>query len=171
MGHARWPAQSAAVTATWQLATLPSAPQYWRATPTEWGPDFGKLVSSRIRMPGALRDHAPQPPPHDLGIPRRVRDEVLERLVGGRLGDPLEHGRHRLARAVAEQPVDILAQRHVLRAMAEAVLELIQPAGQPSQKRPRVLIEHCARSVPKPSKKYNVLNSDHSPDCFGNPTK
>ena len=28
MGHARWSAQSAAVTATWQLATLPSAPQY-----------------------------------------------------------------------------------------------------------------------------------------------
>ena len=51
MGHARWSAQSAAVTATWQLATLPSAPQYWRATATEWRPAFGKLVSSRIRMP------------------------------------------------------------------------------------------------------------------------
>ena len=45
------PWQSAAVTATWQLATLPSAPQYCRATPTEWGPDFGKLVSSRIKIP------------------------------------------------------------------------------------------------------------------------
>ena len=50
-----------------------------------------------------------------------------------RLADPLEHRRHRLARAVAQQPVDILAQRHVLRAMAEAVLELIQPARQPSR--------------------------------------
>jgi hypothetical protein len=51
MGHARWPVHSAAVTATWQLATLPSAPQYCRATPTDCDPDFGKLVSSRIRIP------------------------------------------------------------------------------------------------------------------------
>jgi hypothetical protein len=51
MGHARCPAQSAAVTATWQLATLPRAPQYCRATPTEWSPDLGKLVSSSIGMP------------------------------------------------------------------------------------------------------------------------
>ena len=37
----------------------PSAPQYCRAAPTECGPDFGKLVSSRIRMPGALRASRP----------------------------------------------------------------------------------------------------------------
>ena len=51
IGQVRPPAHSAAVTATWQLATLPSAPQYCRATPTECGPDLGKLVSSRIKMP------------------------------------------------------------------------------------------------------------------------
>ena len=128
MGHARCPVQSAAVTATWQFATLPSAPQYCRATPTECGPDFGKLVSSRIRIPVRSGMTAPQTPPHDLGIPRRMRDEVLERLVRRRLADPLEHRRHRLARAVAQQPVDILAQRHVLRAMAEAVQGLFRPS-------------------------------------------
>jgi hypothetical protein len=81
-----------------------------------------------------------------------VCDEVLERLVGGRLGDPLEHGRHRLARTVAQQPIDILAQRDVLRAMAEAVLELIQPARQPSQKRPGVPIEHRRAAYRIPAK-------------------
>src|SRR5258706_14797704 len=50
-GQARAPVHNAAVTATWQFATLPKAPQYCRAVPTECGPDFGKLVSSRIRMP------------------------------------------------------------------------------------------------------------------------
>ena len=35
------------VTATWQLAVFPRAPQYWRATPTECVPCFGKLVASR----------------------------------------------------------------------------------------------------------------------------
>ena len=49
--HARVPVHSAAVTATWQLAILPSVPQYWRATPTECVPCFGKLVPSRISTP------------------------------------------------------------------------------------------------------------------------
>ena len=49
--QARTPVQSATVTATWQLATLPSAPQYCRATPTECVPCLGKLVSSRISTP------------------------------------------------------------------------------------------------------------------------
>ena len=35
-------------TATWQLSSLPSWPQYCRATPTECRPCFGKLVSSMI---------------------------------------------------------------------------------------------------------------------------
>ena len=144
IGHARWPVQSAAVTATWQFATLPSAPQYCRATPTECGPDLGKLVSSRIRMPVRSGVTRPQPPPDHLGLPRRMRDEVLKGLIRRRLADPLEHRRHRLARAVAQQAIDILPQRHVLRAMAEAVLELIQPPRQSSQQRPRVPIEHWA---------------------------
>ena len=49
--QARAPVQSAAVTATWQLAILPSVPQYWRATPTECVPCLGKLVPSRISTP------------------------------------------------------------------------------------------------------------------------
>jgi hypothetical protein len=49
--QARTPVHSAAVTATWQLATLPNVPQYWRATPTEWVPCLGKLVPSSISTP------------------------------------------------------------------------------------------------------------------------
>ena len=37
------------LTATWQLSCLPNTPQYWRATPTECLPFFGKLVSSMIQ--------------------------------------------------------------------------------------------------------------------------
>ena len=143
MGQARRPVHSAAVTATWQFATLPSAPQYCRATPTECGPGFGKLVSSRIRIPLRSGSHGPQTTPDGLGIPRRVRDEMLERLVRRRLADARQHRRHRLARAVAQQPVDVLAQRHVLRPVTETVLELIEPPRQPTQQRPRVPIEHA----------------------------
>jgi hypothetical protein len=49
--HARAPVHKATVTAVWQLAIFPSAPQYWRATPTEWSPCFGKLVPSRMSTP------------------------------------------------------------------------------------------------------------------------
>jgi hypothetical protein len=34
------------LTATRQLSCLPNCPQYWRATPTECRPFFGKPVSS-----------------------------------------------------------------------------------------------------------------------------
>jgi glucose/arabinose dehydrogenase len=88
------------------------------------GPDRLLYVTTGWTENGAL--------PQDLGLPRGMGDEVLEGLIGGRLADPLEHRRHRLARAVAQQPVDVLAQRHVLRAMTEAVLELIQPSRQAS---------------------------------------
>jgi hypothetical protein len=38
----------------------------------------------------ALWQRRPQAPPHHLGVPRRVRDEVLEGLIGGRLADARE---------------------------------------------------------------------------------
>ncbi len=49
--QARVPVHSATVTAVWQFAILPRAPQYCRATPTDAGPCLGKLVPSRIRTP------------------------------------------------------------------------------------------------------------------------
>jgi hypothetical protein len=36
------------------LATLPSAPQYCGATPTEWRPYFGKAVSSTTHAAGVI---------------------------------------------------------------------------------------------------------------------
>ena len=104
---------------------------------------FGEARFVEDQNAGALGQSRPQPTPDRLGVPRRVRDEVLKRLIGRRLADARQHRGHRLAGAVAQQPVDILAQRHVLRAMTEAVLELIQPSRQSAQQRPRVPIEHC----------------------------
>jgi DNA-binding CsgD family transcriptional regulator len=45
----------APLVATWQLSVRPSVPEYWRATPIEWVPFFGKPVSSRTRasIPGS----------------------------------------------------------------------------------------------------------------------
>jgi hypothetical protein len=42
---------NAVETAIWQLAILPSAPQYCRCTPTERSPCFGNPVSSIAKIP------------------------------------------------------------------------------------------------------------------------
>jgi len=41
-------------TPTWQLATLPSAPQYCGATPTDQRPNLGKPVSSITHACGPI---------------------------------------------------------------------------------------------------------------------
>ena len=111
--------------------------------PDRMRPRFREAGFVEDQNAAAFRDHRPQAAPDDLRVPRRMGDEVLEGLIRRGIADPLEHRRHRLARAVAQQTVDVLAQRHVLGTMAEAVLELIQPPRQSSQQRPRVPVEHC----------------------------
>jgi len=51
-GQEAWSVAAWIDTPTWQLATLPSAPQYWGATPTEWRPNLGKAVSSMTHAAG-----------------------------------------------------------------------------------------------------------------------
>jgi hypothetical protein len=40
-------------TPSWQLAVLPSVPEYWRCTPTEQVPSLGKPVSSTAHAVGS----------------------------------------------------------------------------------------------------------------------
>ena len=82
-------------------------------------------------------------------------------LVMARVGDPRQHRLHRLARTVAQQALQVATQRHRLQPGTEAALELLQIPQQSTHARPRALIEHWPRSVPKLSATYNVLNSDH----------
>ncbi|CAM5705111.1 hypothetical protein SALBM135S_07643 [Streptomyces alboniger] len=42
------------LTATWQLARLPSVPQYWRATPTDARPHLGNDTSSTTHTSGRI---------------------------------------------------------------------------------------------------------------------
>ncbi len=159
--HARAPVHSAAVTATWQFAILPSAPQYCRATPTECGPCFGKARAVEDQHAAAFGHHRAQPSPDAIRVPRRMRDEMLERLVRDRLGHPRQHRLHRLPLAVAEHALHVRPQRQQLRAMAKAALELLQPSDQSLHARRRSGIDQCAAALPNSSKKYNVLKSDH----------
>src|SRR3954465_14727395 len=101
-------------TSTWQFATLPSSPQYCRATPTESSPFLGTPTSSTTST-------APTPPPRPPTLPvalfgqhvpqRRVipglaADEMVQRVVAGQ-AKPLGHRLDALAPAPAPQSAHI----------------------------------------------------------------
>ena len=78
----------------------------------------------------ALGDRRAQLPPQALGAPRRMRDEMLERLIRPRIGDALEHRAHRLAATVAEQAEQVATKGAALRDVTEAHLERLEPVAQ-----------------------------------------
>jgi len=49
--------------------------------------------------------------PDARGVPRRVRDEVLQRLIVARVAQAAVHRLHRFPLAVVEQPIDCTAWR------------------------------------------------------------
>ncbi len=104
---------------------------------------FGKARAVEDQQAVALGQDRPQSSPDLVGPPRGIGDEVLERLVGPGLGDARQHRFHRLARAVAEHTLHIPAQRHVLGAMPEALLEGFEPPHQAVQLRNSATVGHC----------------------------
>ena len=68
---------------------------------------------------------------------------LLERLVGPGLGHARQHRFHGFARAVAEQPLDVPAQRQPLRAMPEARRECFEPSHQAVQLGNSAAVVHC----------------------------
>src|SRR6266545_4881269 len=109
-GQEAWSVAAWIDTPTWQLATLPSAPQYWVAT--ELGE--GSVVDDpRGRLDG--RGHAlSESAAHRRRVPRALVDKLLQRLlqrigVGGGVatGQPGGHGLDRLALAVQQQPAQV----------------------------------------------------------------
>jgi hypothetical protein len=109
-------------------------------------------VRALFRKTGAIEDrdaapfgnHGPQAPPHLRGVPGRVRDEMLEGLIGDRLGDAREHRLHRLALAVAEDSLHVGPQGHQLGTMPEAGLERLEPAHKALDARGRRVVDHRA---------------------------
>ena len=102
--------------------------------------------------------------PHALGIPGRVRDEVLQRLILTRSAQPPMHGLHRLPLAVIEQPVEILTGGLALRLAAEAGTEPIQELPQASQQFPGGSRRH-ARSVGMPRESTREIAANAPDHC------
>ena len=63
-------------TPIWQLATLPSVPQYCRATPGEAVPSLGKPVSSTTQASGAITATARRANRSRIGCTVQVDEET-----------------------------------------------------------------------------------------------
>ena len=68
----------------------------------------------------ARRHERPQVRPHPLGLPRRMRDEMLRRLVVAGIAQLPMHGLHGLPLAVIEERVQVATRRVPLRLPREA---------------------------------------------------
>ena len=71
---------------------------------------FRKARPVENQHAAALGNDLSQATPEAVGVPGRVRNEVLKGLIGDRLGDAREHGLHRLPLAVAEHALHIAPQ-------------------------------------------------------------
>ena len=118
-----------------RAAVLPRHPDRVR-------PLFRKARAIENQDPAPFRNDGAQPAPDPLGIPWCVRDEMLKGLVRDRLGHARQHRLHRLPLAVAEDALDVAAQRQQLRAMAKAAFELLQPSDQSLNARRGRVVDH-----------------------------
>jgi len=108
-------------------------------------PLFGKTRAVEDQNAGALGHDGAQSLPHDLGLPRGVRDEVLQCLVGAGIAESRPHRFHRLASTVAEQAMHVPPHRAALRRTTKARFEQLQPCQESLQPRGRGVIQHrCA---------------------------
>ena len=89
-------------------------------------------------------NHRAQSTPDLRRVPGRVRNEMLEGLIGDGLGHSRQHRLHRLPLAVAEDALDVGPQRHQLRPMPETALEALEPAHKALDARRRCMVDHRA---------------------------
>ena len=156
-GQVRPSAINALDTATWQLPTFPSAPQYLPLHARGLRALLGKARIVDREDARSEGHHGAQLRPDACGLPRRMRDEVLQRLVVARITQASVHRLHRLPLAVVEQPVDVLRRGLALRLAAEARAEPVEEQAQSPQQCPCGPRRH-ARSVQDLRKKYKSLD-------------
>ena len=86
----------------------------------------------------AIGNDRAQLPPHARDVPRRMADEMLQRLIRAGIVHALPHRAHRLPPTVAQQAEQIPAKGAALRDMRKAHLERLEPAAQAIEPRRRI---------------------------------
>ena len=96
-------------TPSWQLAVLPSVPEYWRCTPTEWSPSLGKPVSSTAHAVGSSAATSRSASRRRTGRQSHGEHghEVVQRLVVHLPPSRCGHRLDRLAPPLQHQPTQV----------------------------------------------------------------
>ena len=81
--------------------------------------------------PAAHGQSLAQPAPERAGLPRRMRDEVLQPLVVARIAQPPMHRLHGLPFAVVEQSLHVPTRVRAMRSPTKAAGELIEKRPEP----------------------------------------
>src|SRR3954452_4139126 len=127
-------------TSDWQFARLPSWPQYWRLTPTEWRPCLASAVSSTTSTASGPPARQPVGGPHQLVLqglrrPGRGGDEVVQLLEvarrharGHRLA-ALPFARQQQALEVEGRPAPLLLAPEPRQERLEPTFQLVLPAS------------------------------------------
>jgi hypothetical protein len=126
------------------IGDLAARPAVLSGDPDGGQPLFGETCPVENQHTRTFRNAFAQPFPERLGVPRRMRDEMLEGLIGAGIAQARPHGFHRLAPTVAQQAADIASQRTALTLPTEVFLEQLQPDQQSLQPRGRGAIQHRA---------------------------
>ena len=95
----------------------------------------------------AHRNQLAEPPPERARLPRRMRDEVLQALIGTGIAQPSVHRLHRLPLAVVEQPLQIPTGVGPVRPATETAGELIEKRPEPRQQRARPGLGHASEGT------------------------
>ena len=117
------------------IADLPERPAVRALHADGVRPLLGKTRVVKGEDAGPGRHLRPQVRPYATGIPRRMGDEVVERLVARRVAQPSVHRLHGLALAVIEEPVQVLAGGRPLRLSRETATERVHELAESSQQR------------------------------------
>jgi len=95
----------------------------------------------------AHRQQRAQSLPERTHLPDRMRDEVLQALVGTGIAQPPMHGLHRLSLAVVQQSLDVAARVSTVRSPTETANEAIEKGPKPFRQRTRRWIGHASEDM------------------------
>ena len=98
---------------------------------------------------------------YSVGVPGRVRNEMLKALIGDRVRDAGKHRLHRLAIAVAEYAVHVRPQPEPLRAMAESSVETVRAGESGPERAPSPCRRSPRASVPNSHERYKAFTTIH----------
>lgn len=120
-----------------------------QGTVSLWDEAGGRTEPRSLRGPNVSGMEPPRGA-HGRGLHVSAAGAPLFTRASAWIGHSRQHRLHRFARTVAEDPLQVPSQRHVLQPSTEAAFELLE-ISEPTHAGPRALVEHRCSAYRTPS--------------------